>query len=337
MRSLRVVSLLIGLGLLVFVLGSVELGEVAERLTQAGTLGVAVILVVYGSSFLLDTASWQLMLTSARLDGVWLYRLWNVRIAGEAFNMVVPAASFGGEPVKALLLKRRYGIHYGEGTASLVIARTTNLLALIVFSAIGFAFMLRSETLPGSYGMVAGIGLLALTVGVIGFFAVQRWRGASRLGALLSRGGRWPRLERILTHVQDIDDRFVDFYHRRPGRFAAALGLAFANWMLGALELYCILYFLGHPITLTDAWIVESVVQLVRAGTFLIPAGIGANEVGFILMIQALTGLPSLGLAAALARRAREALWIVWGLAVSWWLSATPPVTVPEGATPHER
>ena len=48
-----------------------------------------------------------------------------------------------------------------------------------------------------------------------------------------------------------------------------------------------------------DAWIIEAVAQLVRTGTFFIPASIGAQEGAFMLVCAAMTGSPALGVAVA--------------------------------------
>ena len=204
-------------------------------------------------------------------------------------------------------------------------------------AAVGLVLMLQTEALAGAYSAVAGAGLAALALGVVGFFAVQRWRVASRLGAWLARRGIGRRLESALAHLQTIDDRFVEVYRHRPGRFAGALGLAFGAWLLGAVELYVILGFLGRPISFGEAWIIESVLQLVRAGSFFIPASLGASEVGFVVMVGALTGQPSLGLAAAVVRRSREVLWISLGLALGWRLSFSPAAAAVEIAEAVEQ
>ncbi len=332
MRHLKYLYLAIGLGVLAWVLTEVDLAAVVGRLGEVGVLGVAVIVGFHALGFFTDTASWQLMVPTARLDGAWLWRLWKVRLVGVVFNYVVPAASLGGEPVKAVLLKRRHGIGYHEGAASLVIAKTTNLIALIVFSAVGLFLVSRSGTLPGRYGSVAAVGLGILAVGVFGFFAVQRWRVASRLGGWLAGRRIGRRLEKILVDIQDVDDRFVDFYHRRPARFAAALALALATWVIGAVETYFLLGFLGQPISLTDAWIVETVIQLVRAATFFIPGNLGAMEAGFVFIVESLTGRPALGLAAALVRRAYKLLWVAWGLWLGWRYSVAPAVAAAKTA-----
>ncbi len=82
--------------------------------------------------------------------------------------------------------------------------------------------------------------------------------------------------------------------------------------MLGVAEVYFAMMFLGHPITLAEAWVIEAAAQLVRAGVFFIPAGIGAQEGAFLLVCSAVTGVPVLGIAVALVRRVRELVWIVW-------------------------
>jgi uncharacterized membrane protein YbhN (UPF0104 family) len=194
-----------------------------------------------------------LALLSGRLNGAWLYRLWKVRMVGEALNLVIPSGSLGGEPVKAVLLKRGHGVGYREGAASLFIARTVNILTLVAFGAVGFALMLGVEVLPRSFVLATGLGLLALGLGIAVFYAVQRWGAASFLARRLvawrpsrhageRRGGHLVgRLEGLLKHIHAVDGRFEQFYARRRLRFADALALAFLNWLVGAAEIMVIM------------------------------------------------------------------------------------------------
>lgn len=317
----RLLTLIVGMVLLVLVLREVDLHQVGGHLAVLGAGGALAVCAVFLAGFVADTASWQLMLASVRLTGAWLYRLWTVRMVGEAFNVILPT-TVGGEPVKAFLLKTHHGIGYHEGGASLIMAKTVNLLTLLLFSGIGFIMMLDTAALSPGHRMAAGLGFGALSFGVLGLFAVQRWQVLSRLLRVVAdwrfAGPLAAPLARLLDTTREVDQHFRTFYADSPGRFAAALLLAFANWCLGAVELVLVMYLLGHPITLAEAWIVETVAQLVRAGAFFIPAGIGAVEAGMVLIIQLLTGLPALGLAVSAVRRAREVLWIIWGLALGW-------------------
>lgn len=320
----RLIALLLGLALLGYVALQADLAEVWSAMLRLGWAGAVAVAAIYFAAFVVDTASWQLMLPSVRLTVGWLARLTNIRLVGEAFNTIVPAGSLGGEPVKAYLLKRLHGLGYRESGASLIIAKTVNLLALIAFSAVGLVLMWRAEGMTEVFRMSAAAGLGALALGVIGFYAVQRWRAASRLASALARLRIGRPLERFLAHIQDVDDRFAAFYAARRGRFAAAFALSFGNWMINVVEVYAILWFLGSPITWAEAWLIETAAQLVRAGAFLIPGTLGATEAVMVLIFEALMGRPGLGLAVALIRRGREALWIAVGLLVGWRYSFTP-------------
>ena len=175
MRFLRWLALACGLLVLGWILLGADLPAVGRALAGLGVLGVAAVAALYLLAFVLDTAAWQLALPSFGLSPRRLYRLWRVRMVGEAFNLVIPAGSLGGEPIKVVLLKARDGIGYKEGGASLVIAKTVLLLALLPFAGAGLVLMERAS-LPPAYPAAMAAGLAVLALGVLGFYAVQRWR-----------------------------------------------------------------------------------------------------------------------------------------------------------------
>ncbi len=320
----RLLALLLGLALLGFIASQADLAEVWAAMRGIGFLGVLAVLAIFMAAFVVDSASWQLMLPSARLECVWLLRLTKVRAVGEALNLVVPAGSLGGEPAKAWLLKRLHGIGYREAAASLIMAKTVNLLALIAFCAVGLFLIWREPRLTDAFRMAVAVGLGVLALGVFGFYAVQYCRAASRLARLVAGWRFAAALERYLAHIHDVDDRFRAFYGARRGRFALALLLALVNWTINMAEVYAILWFLGQPITWAEAWAIETAAQLVRAGAFFIPGSLGASEAVMVVIFDALSGRPALGLAVALIRRGREAVWIAWGLGLGWLYSVTP-------------
>ncbi|MCP5373220.1 MAG: flippase-like domain-containing protein [Hyphomicrobiales bacterium] len=324
MRWFKIAYLLLGLALLAAVLWQIEMRTVLDMAVRVGLLGMAVVLLVYLAAFVIDSLTWQMAIQSAPLNLRWLYRAWKVRMVGEVFNNVIPAGGFGGEPVKAVLLKKYYGIGYREGTASLILGKTVNMVSLILFLAGGFVLVLGAPALPVAYKTVAGAGLAALCLGVVLFFLIQRFRVASLAGTWLGGRRLGRRIAEVLHLVRDMDERLVRFYTAHRARFVAAVLLALVNWLLGVVEIYAIMIFLGHPVTLADAWIVEALVQLVRAGAFVIPAGIGAQEGVFMLVFTAMTGSPDLGVAAALVRRCREVIWLLWGALLGSLFSLAP-------------
>lgn len=315
MTVLRILFVLLGLGLLLWVFSHADLDAVLKTVVGVGW-GILALVLLHFISFVLDSLSWQLTLPSFPLDAKHLYRAWKVRMVGEFVNVVTPFGGMGGEPLKVVFLKRYYGISGREGTASVILAKTINTVALVIFLIAGFALMLATPNLSAAFKTTAGVGLAALSLGVLLFFLVQRYKVTSVAGSWLSNKKIGKALNNVLHLITDVDDRLVTFYTRHPKRFAFAMVLAVLNWLMGIIEVYLALWLLGHSITLWDAWVIEAAAQLVRAGAFLIPAALGAQEGAFMVATTAITGVANLGLAVALLRRCRELIWLVWGAAI---------------------
>lgn len=315
MRFLRWGFLLAGLVLLAIVAGETDLAE-AMRLVGHMGWGIALIFAIYLVGFAGDVATALLTLRIMPLQLSWYGRMWLVRMMGEAFNYTLPAGGMGGEPIKAVLLHRHFGVPYRDGAASLLMTKTVNDVALSVFLAVGSVMMQGNPRLPDAYGVVAGVGLGALVAGISGFFTVQRFGLSSAFAARVPdwAGGR--KLAGVTQLLRDLESRFRDFYAGGPARFGTALAIAFAVWVVGAVEIYVTLDWLGHPVTWQEAWIIEAAAQLVRAGTFFIPASIGAQEGAFVVLSSAITGSPAVGVAVAVVRRLREIVWFGLGFAV---------------------
>jgi len=312
-RILKALYFLLGLVILGFVVAEVNIAEVAIQVKKVG-LGIFVLLAIYFVAFIVDTLAWQLVLVQVPLNIRWAFRALNIRMISEVFNTLIPAAGLGGEPLKVNLLKKRYGIGYRESAASIILIKTIHLSALVCFLIIGFILLSRSTALDATFGDVASIGLMVFGVMIFLFFVVQRWRIASLAGTWLSGFRFARRLQPMLHHIRDMEERLIHVYTHHRGRIAGAFCLAFFNWYLGAVEIYYAMIFLGHPITITEAWIVEAAVQLVLNGAFFIPGNIGTQEGVFLLVYSAMTGSPTLGVAVAVVRRFRELLWLVAGL-----------------------
>jgi uncharacterized protein (TIRG00374 family) len=312
---MKLLFLILGAVLLGVVIAETDIGHALSLLTQIGW-GFIIIFALYFVAFGIDVYAWQLSMPSVPLTFTWLYRFYQVRLAGEAFNMVTPAASLGGEPVKAIMLKNNYGIGYRDSTASLILAKTMIVAGLAAFLIVGFALMWGSPKLDATYKTLSGLGLGAFAIATILFVVVQRYKLTSLAGTALGRSRWFNKLNTVLHHLHEVEDRLVDFYTRRPRRLAVVFILSFGNWALGIVEIWVIMRLIGNPISFTDAWIIETVAQLVRSATFFIPANIGAQEGAFLLVGAAITGQPSFGLTVALARRIREIVWAAWGLTI---------------------
>jgi uncharacterized protein (TIRG00374 family) len=321
-KHLALGFLVLGALLLALILQQTDLPQVWDALREVGWLGVLVLLGLHFVAFALDTTTWYLTIPSARPDPKWIRQLWKSMMVGEAFNVVTPLASLGGEPIKAALIRKHCGIGYREGTASLILAQTIVNLALVLILLVGFLLMLTTAALPSSYRFAAGVGMALFSLGILGFFLVQRTKLISRVGGWLGRGEFGERARRALQLVHEVEDRIIAFYTDTPRRLALAVGTSILHWIAIIASVYVALRLLGQSVTLTEAWVLTALVVLVRSALFVVPAGLGSQDGTFVLVAGALTGSPAIGLALALLARFREVVWVVWGLAIGWQLEA---------------
>jgi hypothetical protein len=171
--------------------------------------------------------------------------------------------------------------------------------------------------------------ILAASLVISGFMVLVLVALHSRLLTVLHRKlgrSRWGgRFDQALRVLEEIEGRLFFFVRESPRRFAVSYALAFTTWMFGAVEMMLIFAFLGYPISFTDAWMVEGIVSIARSVSFFIPAHLGIQDGAIALLATALTGAPDVGIAVALARRARELSWSAIGLAIGGWFGLRKP------------
>jgi uncharacterized protein (TIRG00374 family) len=257
---------------------------------------------------LLDTAGWRYAFARNRVS---LGRLFWTRAAGEAFNMITPTASVGGEAVKVWLLRARAPVH--ESLPSVIVAKTTVTLGQGALLLVGVVLAGRLAAADARL-LVAMQWLLAVEVLILATFVLLQMRG------LLGWGGRL--LERFglsagrRAALGRADIGLASFYRDHPGRCLMSIGYHFAAWLLGAAETYLILLFLGEPVSLLTAVVIEAFGTGIRFATFFIPSSVGTFEGGNVAIFVALGLSATLAVSYSLVRRIREAAWVALGLLV---------------------
>lgn len=235
--------------------------------------------------------------------------LFSVRLAGEAFN--APTTSLGGEPLKALLLRPH--ISLGDSLAAVIADKTTITVAQNLFLAVGLASAWLLLPVPSVLLQAMTWLLVAEALALGGFAMVQMLGGFGRGLSLLTRLGlAWG--EPCAEEFRQLDQALAAFYRGRPGRLGLSLFFHLLGWLLGSIEVYVILRFLGVPVSLVAALVIEAVTTAIRFMAFMIPAGLGAVEGGTMALFAALGLDPGMGLSQTLIRRLRELTWTAVGL-----------------------
>ena len=302
-----VLAMLAGLVLAGFLISREGFREVLHTSVRIGW-GLAAVVLVHILQFALCGLAWRSLVRGRgpASPTVFICGRW-IR---EAVNSLLPLIQVGGEVVGARFLALR-GAEVPVAAGSVVVDLTLEVVSQCLFITLGLCAMI----LIGHQGRAVHWVLLGLAVAipmVAGFMVAQKRGMLLTLEGFVARlQDRWPALGN--GELSGLHDAVADIY-TDAGALLRGCVFHLMAWVLGAAEVWLILYFLGISRSLAVALIIESLGQGIRSAAFIIPGGFGAQEGGYLLL-AGLFGLPpDVGLAISLIKRAREVLLGIPGL-----------------------
>ncbi|SDC41852.1 lysylphosphatidylglycerol synthase domain-containing protein [Paraburkholderia lycopersici] len=313
MKWLQWLGLPVGIAILI---GLVVRDGAHDVLRVIGTAGPALLWLVpfHALPLLLDAQAWRLLLDKRAP----LPFLWWIATVREAVNRLLPVVGVGGELVGIRLARWKLR-NASEVTASVIVEVFVTIAVQYAFSALGVVLIVAATGDGGSLRTVVTIVLaLVLTAplpvlavvllrrgGV--FHAIERW--AARL-----LGTHNPLMAGLDGHQLDAD---LDALMSRTGLMFRAFFWQLGGYMLGAFETWWALALLGHPVSVGDALAIEAITQAVRHAAFMVPAGLGVQEVAVVLLAQLFGVNQDVAFSLALVKRMREVVFGVLAL-ISW-------------------
>jgi len=306
-----------GVLLFIAVLVSQGLTAVFATLAVAGW-GLLLLAVLHGVPLVLDAGSIRVLFEAGRLRRP-LSASILARWVGESANSFLPAGPIGGPVVMARHLALR-GMPISEAAASVTVSTTLQALAQVAFALLGVLVLLAQASTMARHAIWLPLSLAGgvLVFCLAGFYWTQR-RGLygklMRAAARLAGRSDW---SQWVDQAHSIDSAVHEAYGRR-GPTVASFGLSLIGWIVGTAEVYLILLLLNSPVGWSEALLLESLGQAIRAAGFAIPGSLGVQEGGYLLLAP-LAGLrPETALALSLAKRAREVVLGVPGLLYLHW------------------
>ncbi|WP_042263596.1 flippase-like domain-containing protein [Paraburkholderia heleia] len=305
MSRAAILLLSVGTALFIALLAWQGLGSVTGALAAAGW-GLVLVAAFHAVPLALDAGAIAVLFGNDARFGQRDALL--ARWSGESVNSLLPAGQIGG-PVAMVRQLGQRGMPMRDAAAAITVSTTLQAVAQIVFAVFGIALFsaYAANGAPRDLG-VAAVVATAVLGGLIALFYVAQRRGLfGRLLRLASRVFGKRDWSALATRADAIDEAVKSLYARR-GRVAASFALSLAGWLVGTVEVWLALRFLGHPAGWIDALLLESIGQAIRGAAFAIPGSLGVQEGGYLLLAP-LVGLPpETALALSLAKRAREVL-----------------------------
>ncbi len=301
---------LIGLAVATGVIVWSGAAEVMQALKSAG-FGIVLVAIFHVIPLAISAAGWQVLVPGKRRPSLrhFIYFLW-IRAA---VNNLMPVARIGGE-IASVRMMTAFGMRQSTAIATTVVELTLSIIAVFLFVVMGvvlFGLRIADENIKSQllWGLLLSLPLLALMALVqrIGFFGLL-----SRLFKFLFRD-KWAAMA---GNAARLDRAVAAIYLRKKRSLTCAL-MQFVSWVAGTGEIWLALYFLGHPVPMVDAFIIEALIQASVSAGFAIPGALGIQEAGF-LVFGGMLGLPrEIAAALAVIRRCRDILFYAPGL-VAW-------------------
>jgi uncharacterized membrane protein YbhN (UPF0104 family) len=181
--------------------------------------------------------------------------------------------------------------------------------------------------LPSDSLVIRGMRwLLVVQLLAVGGFVVVQAAGTLRGSTRWLQKIGWLS-DRPLDALTQINDELAHFYRREPHRLTLSILYHFLAWLIGVLEPWLILRWIGLPVSLAEATAIEAFSTGIRFAAFLVPGYLGALEAGHMAIFAALgLGAPA-GLSFTLIRRVRELAWTGLGFLLLIPLRAQAPTS----------
>jgi putative membrane protein len=310
MRIPALISVVVGLAVLVALVVMNGAVGIEAGIAAAGW-GIAAVILMHLPQTVFSAQGWRAVVAVPRRPSA--AAMFGMRLIREAVNGLLPVAQIGGDIVGARLLVRS-GVPLSAAGASVVVDVTLEMLSQLAFTLLGVGLLMATPGAAALPHLAAAVLVAGLCMLVVIFIAAQRF-GLFRLleGGLLRLARRpdWKGLE----DVSGLHLAILALY-KSPRRVMAGSAWHCLSWLFGGFEVLVALHVLGIPCGVREAMIIESVGQASRAVGFAVPAGLGVQEGGLILICGLLGISPQQAIELSLLKRIRELVLGVPGLLV---------------------
>ena len=249
----------------------------------------------------LDAIGWGVLFPKS--DRPRLFQLFWMRWIGESVSTLVPSAAVGGDIVRARLASIS-DTPLPLAAGSVLVDITVGIFIQAGFTLLGL-FLLVDLTGKTSFVGPTLIGVIVALFAFAGFYFVQRlgiFRFLARIISRLAGSSDW----QSLVQGGDTLDRNVLSLYARRGAVVACCAWTLTSLIVGSGEIWLALWVLNLPASFVNALILQSTVLTIRSAAFAVPAGLGVQEGGY-LVVGNLLGIPGEGaFALSLVARARE-------------------------------
>lgn len=287
--------------------------EVKRELLQIGYKFIYSIAGTF-AAYLLATYAWYICLGNDRKK-VRFGKLFMIRQVCETISLYNPTSIIAGDLLKMQFLKP-YHISAQVALNSVTISRITTILSQVLLFLLSSLWLLLSPT-GDQMGATIKSTFIVLLIGIlIAKIGLIYWLNSNHMTpfkpSFSPTSSLWTKSKQ---KIKLILLGMKTFYRKEKKAFWNSYALNVAHWIIGSMEFFLILHFLGFKITIMHGLLLDMSTMVFKSFGSFIPGQIGIEELGNKIALGVI-GLQasSIWITVSIFRRLRQFLWAVVGI-----------------------
>ena len=316
MKYLKVLLIITITASLAIFLNAIDFRTVLESVKAIGSKFIILLFITFLAS-ILGTLSWQSCL-GKQANAISLSQLFLIRHLGEIASIFNPVGIVGGEALKVHLLSTSQNLEKKTVVASILVSRAimifTQLTLFCVVALWLFIHGLKPTIITPNSQYLLPTALAIVLISLLLYFRLKiKALFLSTRSGLMLKNKTIPlrsKLDELLLSMSGL-------YRANRKAVVYASIYALLHWVLGAMEFYFILTFLGVKVSVLQAILIDMGVIFFKTAGIFIPAQAGIEEYGNKIMLS-IVGIPGaeIWITASILRRARQLFWLAFGIGI---------------------
>jgi CDP-L-myo-inositol myo-inositolphosphotransferase len=286
---------LLGVVILVALIFSLELNVVAESMAAVGNK----LFLVFSVAIIWILANTMCIRTLVKGKVPFADLMYN-QMTGDAYNTIIPLAGLGGEPYKIKHLTQWLDWH--TASQAIVVDRLIHATTGMAFSAVCVGATLYMLDLETAFFIPLLIMASIFAVGAIAMIWLSLSTAPSRIAGY------------ILKKLKIVEEYRADPLSARM--FFQAFFFKFMGRSFNLVEIFLMFKIFELTPGFFDLTAVAGFISTSATLFFIIPQGLGVNELGISTALDILGYTAALGITFGLIRRARMIFWALFGVAL---------------------
>lgn len=258
------------------------------------------LLIIILLSFLIEiflTIRWNIILNSYKIKINFL-RLLQYKLAAFSFGYLSPQPNFGGDPIKALLLKKE-NITFKKGFSTVLIDRIIQIFTDLVFAFFMITFIILNTKIKTTTKIIIFFIIILPIVILIYYFNLMK--NEKMFLSNIFKIKVIKKLKKIEKNIIDIEKIISNFYSKNYKIFLKIITLNFIVIILIVTQYYFALNLLNLKATFYNIFVV--LISISIASFFPMPMNLGGLEFSQISALSFLKMDKTLGLSLSILIR----------------------------------